>query len=183
MEQTIPSKANFTIARAKLPKDGGLAVSYHVEIVNGQEVYNNEYEVRCEMAVHPDLKKLFEELKPIVAEIFHQDVMTKLVKDKDFKATAKQKEIIEKMHHKMIDNIMPRSISISGSEDKRAVIITSQMRTDSGMETCINTPRIAFDKDMFGVELELEELITSIEDEVYSYLFDGKQAQLELFGE
>ena len=34
----------------------------------------------------------------------------------------------------------------------------------------------------FGFEEELEEIVGKIEREVYAYLFDGKQAQLSLFG-
>ena len=35
----------------------------------------------------------------------------------------------------------------------------------------------------FGFEEELETIIEQIKEEVFAYLFEGKQAQLSLFGE
>ena len=62
------------------------------------------------------------------------------------------------------------------------VVITAVYTTANGLKTCINTPRIKMATISFGFEEELEEIVGKIEREVYAYLFDGKQAQLSLFG-
>ena len=36
--------------------------------------------------------------------------------------------------------------------------------------------------DTFGFEVELENIVCDIENEVYEFLFEGKKAQMDLFG-
>lgn len=39
-----------------------------------------------------------------------------------------------------------------------------------------------YNTETFGFEEELENIVCDIENEVYAFLFEGKKAQLELFG-
>ena len=94
-----------------------------------------------------------------------------------------QKEIAEDFAKEMMNNIEVRGISLSGKDDNAGVIITGLFTTYNNQKTCINSPRIKLSVDSFGFEEELEEIVTEIEEEVYDFLFKGKKAQLELFGQ
>ena len=83
----------------------------------------------------------------------------------------------------LVSKINVRGVSWSGSDENIGVIITAVYETPNGLKTCINTPRIKLAQISFGFEEELETILDSIRKEVFAFLFNGKQAQLSLFGE
>ena len=77
------------------------------------------------------------------------------------------------------ERISTVGISLSGT----GVVLTGLYRVANDQCVAVNTPRIRTDSDSFGFEDELRDLVQTIEDEVFAYLYEGKQAQLQLFGE
>lgn len=177
-----PTENNFSLEKVKLVNNGGICAHYDVTEVVGGTSYTNHYVVDNGMDVHPDLARLFEDLRPIVARVFNINSFLSFIEDKENKIPAKIQEQARAFAGELLDCIEVRGVSFSGKDDNVGVVITAVYKTANGLKTCINTPRIKMATISFGFEEELEEIVGKIEREVYAYLFDGKQAQLSLFG-
>ena len=177
-----PTENNFSLEKVKLVNNGGICAHYDVTEVVGGTSYTNHYVVDNGMDVHPDLAGLFEDLRPIVARVFNINSFLSFVEDPANKIPAKIQEQARGFAGELLNNIEVRGVSFSGKDDNVGVVITAVYTTANGLKTCINTPRIKMATISFGFEEELEEIVGKIEREVYAYLFDGKQAQLSLFG-
>lgn len=182
-KNVVPKKSSFELSKVKFLKGGGLDVHYNVTEVIDDESYTNKYHVESAKDVHPDLIELFVRIKPILARVFNITSFLTCISTDDFKANKMQKEIAEDFAKEMMNNIEVRGISLSGNDDNVCVIITGLFTTYNNQKTCINSPRIKLSVESFGFEEELEEIVTEIEEEVYDFLFKGKKAQLELFGQ
>jgi hypothetical protein len=182
-KNVVPKKNSFELSKVKFLKGGGLDVHYNVTEVIDDESYTNKYHVESAKDVHPDLIELFVRIKPILARVFNITSFLTCISTDDFKANKMQKEIAEDFAKEMMNNIEVRGISLSGKDDNVGVIITGLFTTYNNQKTCINSPRIKLSVESFGFEEELEEIVTEIEEEVYDFLFKGKKAQLELFGQ
>lgn len=178
----VPSEKQFSLSKVKLVKDGGLIVHYEVSEVVNEQSYSNKYHVESAKDVHPDLQKLFDDLRPVIGRVFHLISFKTLLATPGFKATKSQKELGDAYAETILANIEAKGVSFSGMDDNIAVIITGSMTVGNGQKTAINTPRIKFNSETYGFEEELETIIGEIETEVYAFLFKGKKAQLELFG-
>lgn len=176
------SENNFALEKVKLVPDGGLEATYVVTEVKGEAAYVNNYHVKNAMDVHPDLKGLFNDLRPIVARVFGITSFLSFVEDKDNKIAKDIQEKARDFADELLGNIEVRGVSYSGKDDNVGVVITAIYTTSNGLKTCINTPRLKMATISFGFEEELETIVGKIEREVYQYLFAGKQAQLSLFG-
>lgn len=150
-----PKKDNFTLRKVKLQPKGGIKTDYEIAIALDGEVVVTERSEITGREVHPDFKNAVKALAPVVADVFEFS-----------DETAERIEV--------------RGIAISGEGDKEGVVITSVFETSNGQKTCINTPRLftAGDENQ-----ALDAAVENIRDEVYAYLFEGKQAQLSLFGD
>lgn len=179
---TKPNPKDFQLEKVKLVNNGGICAHYDVTEVVGGTSYTNHYVVDNGMDAHPDLVGLFEDLRPIVARVFNINSFLSFVEDTANKIPAKIQEQARGFAGVLLNNIEVRGVSFSGKDDNVGVVITAVYKTANGLKTCINTPRIKMATISFGFEEELEEIVGKIEREVYAYLFDGKQAQLSLFG-
>lgn len=179
----IPTKEKFALSKVKLLKDGGLDVHYEVTEVVGNESYTNKYHVLSAKDIHPDLRELFNDLRPIMGRIFNITSYKSMMATPDFKATKKQLEIADLFADECLKNIEVRGVSLSGQDDNVGVVLTGLFTVSNNQKTAINSPRLKFNTETFGFEEELETIVNSIGNEVYGFLFEGKKAQLELFGE
>lgn len=178
----IPSEEKFSLSKVKLLKDGGLDVHYEVTEVVDNESYTNKYHVLSAKDIHPDLRNLFNDLRPIMGRIFNITSFKTLMETPDFKATKKQTEIAENFAKECLNNIEVRGVSLSGQDDNVGVVLTGLFTVSNNQKTAINTPRLKYNTETFGFEERLETIVQGIEEEVYAFLFKGKKAQLELFG-
>lgn len=178
----IPTESQFSLAKAKVVKDGGLIVHYEVTEVVGEESYTNKFHVESAKEIHPDLKALFDRLRPIMGRIFNITSFLSMLDVKEFKSSAIQKEYGRNFADEMLKNIEVRGVSFSGQDDNIGVVLTGMFTVSNNQKTAINTPRLKFSSETFGFEEELEEIAQDIETEVYAFLFKGKKAQLDLFG-
>lgn len=178
----IPSKDKFSLSKVKTLKDVGLCVEYEVTEVVGNESYTNKYHVVSAKDIHPDLRKLFERLRPIMGRIFNITSFKSMVATPDFKATKKQQDIAENFAEECLKNIEVRGVSLSGQDDNVGVVLTGLFTVSNNQKTAINSPRLKYNTETFGFEEELEDIVCNIEEEVFEFLFEGKKAQMELFG-
>lgn len=177
----VPTENQFSLSKVKLLKNGGLDVHYEVTEAIGNESYCNKYHVESAKDVHPDLQKLFDKLAIIIARVFNITSYLSIVESEEYKATKKQKELAREGADQMIDNIEPRGVSFSGSNENVGCVLTAVYTCAEGQKVAINTPRIRFESLTYGFEEDLEEICRQIEEETYAFLFKGKKAQLELF--
>lgn len=178
----IPTKKAFALSKVKTLKDGGLDVHYEVTETVGNESYTNKYHVESAKDIHPDLKRCFDSMRPIMGRIFNVTSFLSCMDSPEMKLTAKQKEFARQFADEMLENIEVRGVSYSGDSDNLGVVLTGLFTVSNNQKTCINSPRIKFNTESFGFEEELEDIVGKIECEVYEFLFNGKRAQLSLFG-
>lgn len=178
----VPSEKSFYLSKVKTLKDGGLDVHYEVTETIGNESYTNEYHVKSAKDIHPDLKRCFDRLTPIMGRIFNITSFISMVESVGFNASEEQKSTAWNFADKMLCNIEVYGVSLSGKDDNVGVVLTGLFSVSNNQKTAINSPRIKFSTESFGFEEELEKIIGDIESEVYRFLFKGKRAQLELFG-
>lgn len=179
----IPTEKNFNLSKVKLDPNGGLKADYQITTTIDGEPSVIDRTESCTRDVHPDLTALFEDLRNIVGRVFNITSFLTLFESDEMKLPESKQIIARQFADELIEKIDVRGVSWSGTADNVGVIITSVFETPNGLKTCINTPRIKLEQISFGFEEELEAIIDSIKAEVYKYLFEGKQAQLSLFGE
>ena len=77
--------------------------------------------------------------------------------------------------------VVPTSIKFSGKGDERGVVISGYIVTGVGRLT-FKTPKIKYLSGTADFHAELTVLMHDIENEIQKYLFDGKEAVAEEFG-
>lgn len=179
----VPTEKNFSLEKVKLAKDGGIEAQYEVVETNGGESYVNHYAVNNAKEIHPDLAALFKDLRPIVARVFGITSFLSMLESPDMKLPESKLFAARSFANELLNNIEVRGVSYSGQDENVGVVITAVYTTGNGLKTCINTPRLKMATISFGFEEELETIVGKIEREVYAFLFEGKQAQLSLFGQ
>lgn len=176
-----PSENAFFLSKVKVISGGGLDVHFEVEEVCGAEVYRENYHLASSKGIHPDLQKLFYNLKPIMARVYHLSFFRSLLETPEFKATNNQKEIAEKAFEEILSKINVTGFSMSGKDDNVGIVLTGTFTADSNQKMAINSHRMKFSDERYGFEEEMESIVGDIEREVYAFLFKNKRAQLELF--
>lgn len=180
---TIPNESAFALSKVKALKNGGLDVQYEVTEIVGNESYTNKYHVESAKDFHADLRELFDRLRPIMGRIFNITSFLSMIEAGEYKASEIQIDKARNFADELLKNIEIKGISLSGEGDNARVVITALYEVSNGMRVAINSPRIRLSTISFGFEEELETIVAGIESEVYAFLFKGKKAQLELFGE
>ena len=184
MEQkTIPTEKNYNLSKVKLNPNGGLQADYQVTETVGGEPSITDYHANVSRDIHPDLRGLFEDLRPIVGRVFNITSFLTFLDSDEMKLPESKQMLARSFADELIAKIDVRGVSWSGTDDNVGVVITAVFETPNGLKTCINTPRIKMATISFGFEEELEKIVDAIKTEVYQFLFNGKQAQLSLFGE
>lgn len=178
-----PSEKAFALSKVKVISGGGLDVHFEVEETCGAEIYRENYHLSSTKEIHPDLKKLFDRLKPIMARVYHLSFFRSLMETPEFKATKKQQELAEEAFKEVLAKLDVTGISLSGKDSNVGVVLTGVFTADSNQKMAINSHRMKFSDSRYGFEEEMESIIGDIESEVYAFLFKNKRAQLELFDE
>lgn len=180
-ELQTPSEKNFNLSKVKLNPDGGLQADYQVTENVGGEPSVTDYHATVCREIHPELRGLFEDLRPIVGRVFNITSFLSFIDAEKVPTDVKNRA--RDFAVELLQKIDVRGVSWSGANDNVGVVITAVFETPNGLKTCVNTPRIKTAQISFGFEEELETITEAIKAEVYAYLFKGKQAQLSLFGQ
>ncbi len=152
-----PRKEDFALSKMKLKNGGGMGTSYKVDEIVGEESRTAWYNVEVGDNVHPDLLDALNALRPIVSDVFG-------------------------FNDEQAEKIDVRGVSWSGEGAREGVVVTCTFETVNGQKVALNTPRIVLSACSYGFEEEFVSLLNVVIDEAYEYLFNGKQAQLSLFG-
>lgn len=183
----IPKVEDFALGKIRLAKDGGVLLEYELTEKAAGETYCNEYSVNLSRDIHPDLRNLFARLSAIVARAVNMtSFLSFLEAECEDAQTDEMYDLLDRARafaNEIVDGIEVKGVSFSGAGENVGVVISSVFTTGNGLKANINTPRIKLSNVSFGFEDELEEIVSEIEREAYAYLFEGKQAQMSLFGE
>jgi len=94
-------------------------------------------------------------------------------------------KVLEKKINRMIDSITDKievyGMVLKGNDNKRAVVIKAKLTHDNNMKTPITSPRILLSGSEMGCEVEIDEIITKMEDEAYEFIVNQKSQQMDLF--
>ena len=178
-----PNESAFYLSKVKIINGGGLDVNFEVEEKCGEEIYRETYHLASSKDIHPDLQKLFDDLKPYIAQVFYLNMFETTVKDEKFKATKAQIEASKKLTEAILANVKVIGVSLSGKDNNVGVVLTGMIQSPNNMKMAINTHRMKFSDILYGFEEEMEQIVGKIEREVYLFLFKNKKAQLEIFDE
>lgn len=178
-----PTESSFFLSKVKVIANGGLDVHFEVEETCGQEIYRENYHLASSKGIHPDLQKLFDSLKPIMARVYHLSFFKTILETPEFKATKAQKEIADAAFKEVLNKIKVTGVSLSGKDDNVGIVLTGTFTADSNQKMAINSHRMKFSEERYGFEEEMEQIVSDIESEVYKFLFKNKRAQLGLFDE
>jgi len=177
-----PLRGSFKLEKVKTIKGGGLEISYEVEDVIGSEAYHDKDNKKSTKVPHPDLTSQLNLLIPMLARVYHFTFIRDVISDSEFKAKPEQSRFAEKALQEIMERIKVTGVAISGQDENKGIIITGTFNCDQvNIKTAINSHRIKFNSTTYGFEEGLEEIVTKLTDEVFEYLFEGKQAQLEIF--
>jgi len=175
-----PSRDSFNLSKVKLlPHNGGVTVEYQISEVSGGEPCVTDYQVTRTQTPHPDLLEQFRQLRSIVGRVFGITSFLSYLQAEKYPAMESARAFADEL----LQKYEVRGLSWSGTGSGAGVVITSVFETESGLKTAVNTPRIKTEQISYGFEEDLERIASDVKDEVYNYLFEGKQAQMSLFGE
>lgn len=174
MEQT------FELKKLKIAV-GTVDCHYNLEEKGDDGVTHNYVNhVKDSREIHPDLAFLFEQLKPMIAEILGIESMHPELVMPDF-ASDETKEFAEKVGN-MEHSIVPVGVAFAGKNDNIGISIIGELRTKRGAVT-FKTPRIKYKTGESKLCAKLTVWADAIVNEMHAYLFEGKTADLETFGE
>lgn len=176
---------NFNLISVSLSKEGRADIEYtHNVNTDGTDQTQKTLQYGVNV-VHPDFKDALHKLKGIVADVFDwkqpMNVLDEMKKGFNKAEMKKLQEIVDKVMTETLDSIVPYKISIKGTKQSEGVVITSRKASVKNDKTALNTPHLKFESTKYGFEDELREIIATIKEEAFEYLFKNKKGQLELF--
>jgi len=175
-------ESQFTLKKVKRLKGGGLEINYEVVDTVGQETYYDEAQKKSSKEPHPDLVAILRSLGAEVGRILKLNTISLVVGEKDFNASAAQKDYAERAATNMFNTVRVNGISVTGTGENKGCKILAVYQPDSMQALAVN-PQIRFNADMYGFEGDVEDKLEALEKECYAYLFEDKKAQLEIFDE
>lgn len=179
----VPSESSFKLSKVQLQGNGSVKVNYEIcESVGGIE-YTNKYKIESTKEIHPDMKHLFACLVDVLADTCNVYKLVDTVCLPKFEATDEQKAIAREELEATIEGMTVKSVTLSGKDDNAGCIISGEMEVKQGLKVTLITPRLKYNEEIFGFEHELGTVLIELQKEIYVYLFQGKQAKLEVFGD
>ena len=183
MRMDAQNQENFSLEKLKRVTGGGLYIEYESKVSEGNETFYITDKKTSPVEPDDDLLNKVRVLKSYLLEVYGFENIKKIINDKGFKATEPQKKAAEKGYLAISNDVEITGFSIHGKEGNRNIIINGKLTIQKLGVVALNTPRIKFSANNYGWEDKLEELVESIKTETYLYLFEGKRAQLTMFGD
>lgn len=144
---------------------GEIDCKYRTTETDNEVTTEQEYHVKVTRPAHADLENLFKkDLAAVVAHIFDNT--------EDIAALE------------LLDNLRvePNGISFAGKDENLGIIIKGVRHTKFG-DVKFTTPRIKFLAGDNEVCARLTVFAQKAIEEIKAYLFEGKQAEMQIFGE
>lgn len=178
----IPSEQSFKLSKVQLKDNGCIKVNYEVCENVGDIEYTNKYKIESTKGIHQDMKYLFSCLVDVLADTCNVYKLVDTVCLPKFEATDEQRAIAREELETTIEGMTVKSVTLSGKDNNVGCIISGEMEVKHGLKVTLITPRLKYNEEIFGFEHELGTVLMSLQKEIYAYLFQGKQAELEVFG-
>lgn len=157
---SIAKPTVFQFTELKVNPKKGLEVKWSHSVENGVEKNHENFGKKSDVIPHPDLTNAIRAIKKLTMDYF-------CVHEEDADTIR-------------IDGVL---VSMHETTDKKSVQVKATRTIDFAGATQgakINTPKIVINEML----QEVESILNTINNEVEAYVFDGKQAQLEMaFGE
>lgn len=179
----VPSESSFKLSKVQLQGNGSVKVNYEICESVGDVEYTNKYKIESTKDIHPDMKHLFDCLVDVLADTCNVYKLVDTVCLPKFEATNEQKAIAWEELEATIEGITVKSVTLSGKDDNAGCIISGEMEVKHGLRATVISPRLKYNEEIFGSEHELGTVLTELQKEIYAYLFQGKHAELEVFGD
>lgn len=179
----VPSESSFKLSKVQLRGNVGIKVNYEICESVGDVEYTNKYKVESIQEIHPDMKHLFSCLVDVLADTCNVYNLVDTVCLSKFEATDEQRAIAREKLESIIEGMTIKSITLSGKDDNAGCIISGEMEVIGGLKATVISPRLKYNEEIFGFEHELGEVLIALQKEIYAYLFQGKKAKLEVFGD
>lgn len=173
----------FSLEKVKLVSDGGLDVHFELIDVEGNLTFTDKNHKTSNKEPHPDLVTKIKALKPILAELWGYHAVKILTGAEKFKGSHEQQEAGKREYLEQLKKIEVTGIILYGKGTDLQVKITGKRQIYKKIYLPMLSSKIKLSDTIFGFEGDLEEIVEEIRKEVYEYLFNGKQAQLSLFGD
>ena len=169
--EKIP-RDSFVLEEVKSKDRASLDFKAHAAKSDGATTYEMPYQASVSIIPHPDLLAEIDRLKERLAHYFGYLTFDAIVSETRFGASVSQKKYITDTTQLVLGDIKVTGMSFSG-KDRTGVIIKGTYKGSA-----INTKPLHFGNQEWGEQLQF--ICDAIEDEVYNYIFEGKQAQLSL---
>lgn len=179
----VPSESSFKLSKVQLQGNGSVKVNYEICESVGDVEYTNKYKIESTKEIHPDMKHLFDCLVDVLADTCNVYKLVDTVCLSKFEATEEQKAIAREETEATTERITVKSVTLSGKDDNVGCIISGEMEVKGGLKATVISPRLKYNEEIFGFEHELGTVLTELQKEIYAYLFQGKHAELEVFGD
>jgi len=176
-------KESFNLTKVKVIKKGGLDCHFEVEEKLGEEIFHEAFHLNSTKDMHPDLFAAFNQLKAIVAQVYHFNFFRAVSLQPESNASQELVRAAERAYQEIIKKIDVNEIAISGSNEHRGVVIHAVFKGDGKSTMPLKTHKLNFVETNYGFEEDLEIIIDEIVEETYLFLFENKRQQLSLFGE
>lgn len=178
----VPSESSFKLSKVQLRGNVSIKVNYEICESVGDVEYTNKYKIESTKEIHPDMKHLFDCLVDVLADTCNVYKLVDTVCLSKFEATEEQKAIAREETKATTERITVNSVTLSGKDDNAGCIISGEMEVMGGLKATVISPRLKYNEEIFGFEHELGTVLMALQKEIYAYLFQGKQAELEVFG-
>lgn len=178
----IPSEDSFKLSKVQLQGNGCIKVNYEICESVGDIEYTNKYKIESTKEIHQDMKILFSCLVDVLAETCNVYKLVDTICLPKFEVTKEQRAIVRKELEETTRGMTVKSVTLSGKDDNVGCIISGEMKVKHGLKATVITPNLKCDEEIFGFEYELRTMLMSLQKEIYAYLFQGKKAELEVFG-
>lgn len=182
-----------TFKKIGLIGGGGLAVLYVEEKKRGVETHYPEVTLKDTSVPHPDLTKIFDDLREPLLALLGVDLgrgLLSIGSAAPGDVTLKQRNAIDVLHDlietgrkRLIENLEVNTVTISGDgEEKQKILLSGTLVVANGSKVAVNSPLVSLSGSTFGVETTLETILDRLLEETSKYLDEDKRAQLSLFG-
>lgn len=179
-----PSLQEVRVKKVKYLNGGTLEANWNYEVRTGEELHTIDDSIKSTIIPSESLLQCLRDLKPHVVRILSKAPIELVRKSKDLSkkqvdAFNTLESVLDGIYQNTLNNITITGVAWSGSDDKTGVVITFKEKAATGHYVGTATPRIVLSSSSLGIEEEIENIVNKLREEVYDYIYNGKQDQLE----
>lgn len=173
----------FELRKLKVEASGKTTISYRRMISEGSASYADDVEVVSPRVPHPDLTQALEALVPLLAEsnelYIHRDLTNISPAQREKMEDKILQRALNVWDAKINESVEVSGVSLQGDIETGSCVITGKRRVHN-TAVAMNSPKISFNGDSFGIETAVQDAVKKINMEVYEYVFNKKSAQQEI---